>query len=158
MSQNPPPLHFSSDGSAIELRILDYQFPDNLRGQYDADWLRVEGVVTHPNGNWRFCDPCLLTWEALALAKWFECWDDSAKAHTSIGFIEPNLSFSRIDSFRGSVLRISFELESRPPWAGKGVVGESDIWLEFPLNLSAARIAAQIMRNQLKPFPVRVGP
>jgi hypothetical protein len=31
-----------------------------------------------------------------ALAKWFDCWDDSAKAHASIGFIEPNLSIWRI--------------------------------------------------------------
>ncbi len=153
-----PPLRFSNTSSSVELRILGYQYPENSRDQYDADWLRVEGIVTHPNGNWRFCDPCLLTWEASALATWLDRWVDSANAQSTIGFIEPNLSFSRIDSSPGSVLPVSFELESRPPWAEKRFADESDFWIDFPLITSGASAAAQTMRDQLRRFPIRVGP
>jgi hypothetical protein len=47
------PVHFCNDSSSIEFRIVDYQYPENSRDQYDVDWLRVEGVITHPLGNWR---------------------------------------------------------------------------------------------------------
>ncbi len=91
--QQLTPLRFSNeDGSSLKVRILGYQYPENSRDQYDADWLRIEGIATHPKGNWRFCDPCLLTWEASALAAWLESCGDAANAQTSIGFIEPNLS------------------------------------------------------------------
>jgi hypothetical protein len=152
-----PPLHFSNGDSSIELRIVNYQYPDNSRDQYDADWLRIEGIVTHPSGNWRFCDPCLLTWEAFALATWLDCWAGRSSVNPTIGFIEPNLSFSRINASIGSSLRVSFELESRPPWAKKKFVGESDLWLDFPLDPSRATTAARILRDQLKRFPIRVG-
>lgn len=150
-----PPVHFSNDSSSIELRIVDYQYPENSRDQYDADWLRVEGVITHPLGNWRFNDPCLLTWEALALATWLDSWGKSTDPE--IGFIEPNLSFAKSDSPLGSLLRISFELESRPPWAKKRFVGPSDIWIEFPPNESGAKSTAETLRDQLRRFPIRVG-
>jgi hypothetical protein len=152
-----PPLCFSNDNSSIELRIVNYQYPDNSRDQYDADWLRIEGVVTHPSGNWRFCDPCLLTWEAFALAQWLDFWDGNSGVNAAIKFIEPNISFSKTNASLGSVLRIRFELESRPPWSKKKFVGESDLWLDFPLDPSRAANAAQILRNQLKRFPIRVG-
>lgn len=154
-----PPVRFSNNtGGSLELRIVGYQFPDNLHDEYDADWLRVEGVATHPNGNWRFLDSCLLTWEALALADWLDSWDRAKNQQPRIGFIEPNLSFSRIDSSPASILRISFELESRPNWARKSFVESPDVWLDFPYNAAGAEIAAKQMRSQLEAFPVRVEP
>jgi hypothetical protein len=71
---------------------VDYQYPENSRDQYDADWPRVEGIITQSQGNRRFTDPCLLTWETLALAAWLDGWGDSTEA--DIGFIEPNLLFA----------------------------------------------------------------
>jgi hypothetical protein len=92
----------------------------------------------------------------LALATWLDDWEDSTDAE--IGFIEPNLSFAKIDSSSGRLLRISFELESRPSWAEKQFVGASDTWLDFPLSASGAKSAAKVLRDQLEKFPIRVGP
>lgn len=55
------------DGSC-ELSIAQYQFPTREKRDLDANWLVVEGRVTLPDGEWRFRDPCLTTFEAARLA------------------------------------------------------------------------------------------
>ena len=134
------PIQFSNtNGGSLQLRIVNCQYPENSTGQYDADWLRVEGIVTRPNGDWRFCDPCLLTWEALALSTWLDTWPNIANTEREIGFIEPNLAFEVLEPSINPILRVSFELESRPDWAEKRFVGDPNVWLDFPLTVPAAR-------------------
>jgi hypothetical protein len=50
--------------------VVGYQFPDNHISEYDSNWLVIEGRVSHPQADWSFRDPCLLTYEADYLADW----------------------------------------------------------------------------------------
>nr|WP_256679446.1 hypothetical protein [Pseudomonas sp. Fl4BN1] len=46
----------------VELDILGYQFPDS-RERWDANWLRIQGRIEHPQGAWSFEDACLTAFE-----------------------------------------------------------------------------------------------
>jgi hypothetical protein len=100
-----PPVHSSNDSGSIEIRIVDYQYPANSRARHDADWVRVEAITTQSQDNWRFTDPCLLRWEALALAAWLDGWGDSTEA--DIGFIGISRELLRPSGRRGIALRAS---------------------------------------------------
>jgi hypothetical protein len=140
-----------NSGPAVELRITGYQFPGNHTSEYDSNWLMVEGRVSHPRGGWSFCDPCLLTYEAVRLGDWLEAVARGLEAEPEVGFIEPNLSFAVASSGGVRVLRVSLALEARPPWAAQG----EDVVLELPvaeLNLTGA---VRAWREQLQEFPQR---
>jgi hypothetical protein len=146
-----------SDGQSLELRVLRYQFPETSDDEYDANWLMIEGVVSHPRGGWSFCDPCLLTYEGARLADWLDAVGQNESCATEMGFLEPNLSFALIRRPGGGkgMLRVYFELESRPHWARAPTAGRSDLWVEFPVLEAELRRAARELREQLARYPER---
>ena len=109
----------SSNGMEITLDLLGYQFPKLLGEPYDSNWLRVQVRAVHPRGAWTSVDPTLLTYEVAALADWLEL--AAAGGPTSLPrltFTEPNLQFEATATPEGiQVVRVMFELESRPPWS-----------------------------------------
>jgi hypothetical protein len=144
------------DGQSLELRVLRYQFPQPSDNEYDSNWLMIEGVVSHPRGGWSFCDPCLLTDEVARLADWLDALGQSESCATEMGFLEPNLSFALIRPPGGNgVLRVYFDLESRPHWAPAPTAGRSDLWVEFPVLEAGLREAARELREQLARCPER---
>ncbi len=145
----------TADDHSIELRILGYQFPDLETEEYDSNWLHVEGIVAHPKGNWRFRDPCLLTYEASRLADWLDLLGRGTATAEEIGFIEPNISFRSVKLPRGVVLRVNFELEARPPWAPSDFVGDQPFWMDFHILGPELGSAAASLRDQLKEYPQR---
>jgi hypothetical protein len=143
------------DRQSLELRICGYQFPACETDDYDSNWLIVEGTVAHPRGEWAFRDPCLLTYEASRLADWLESLSRSDPSSKEESFIEPNLSFRKVESPTGCRLRVYFELESRPSWAASNSAGEEDLWVEFPINELDMRRAAIALQEQLQIYPQR---
>lgn len=79
-----------TDGQSVELYVAGYQFPDLPTVEYDSNWLRIEGQVSHPQGQWSFQDPCLLTYEVSRLADWLDALVEDQPKSDEIGFIEPN--------------------------------------------------------------------
>jgi hypothetical protein len=140
-----------SNGHALELRVAGYQFPDDQAGWYDSNWLLIEGRVRHPRGDWSFCDPCLLTYEASQLADWLEAVAAGHEEQSWLGFIEPNLSFERAVANGQRVLYICFGLEAHPPWSPPG----EEAIIEFALEELDLRQAANEWRDQLRKFPQR---
>src|SRR5262245_20140283 len=102
------------DGQSLEMQIRGYQFPELETEQYDSNWLIIEGVATHPEGNWRFIDPCLLTYELRELADWLSELAAGRSLSDKLDFIEPNLGFEPTRVAEQPLLRVYFELESRP--------------------------------------------
>jgi hypothetical protein len=145
----------SEDGQVFEIAIRGYQFPHLGTEPYDSNWLRVHGKVVHPRGSWTFQDPCLLTYEASALAEWLRTSGASGPLRDQMGFIEPNLEFRIVDDTSGRRLRIYFELEARPPWAPSKVAGQEDLWVEFNLAKLNLIDASQSLRDQLAAYPQR---
>lgn len=144
------------DGQSVELHIAGYQFPDLAAVEYDSNWLRIEGQVHHPKGQWSFQDPCLLTYEVSRLANWLDALAQEKPDNDEIGFIEPNLSFRVVRSHASAVvLRVYFELEARPNWAAAPSAGLNDLWLEIPVRELELRQAARSLREELAIYPQR---
>lgn len=150
------------DGSSLELSVVRYEKPDVVPRHDgtddDANWLVIAGTGNDGEREWRFQDPCLLTYELRHLIDWFEAVADDTTGRDAIGFLEPNISFRRISSPPDQrVIRVAFELESRPPWAA--YTREKDDWdtcsLEFPLTADALRTASRELRADLERFPER---
>ena len=143
------------DGQSLEIRIAGYQFAEMETEEYDSNWLRIEGSVQHPRGSWRFNDPCVLTYEAMGLASWIESLAQNPSLPSEYDFLEPNLSFEAISLEGLPMLRVYFELESRPDWARSNAAGERDLWVEFPLNELDLKAATQQWRSELSAWPQR---
>jgi hypothetical protein len=143
----------ASNGQALELSIMGYQFPSGPTEWHDRNWLKVRIEVVHPRGAWRSTDPTLLTSEVLELADWLDAVAKGNVAQDDRPFTEPNLRFE----LGGNALRVYFELESRPSWAKADGAGTNDLWVEFPLAEIDLRTAAADLRRQLEQYPVRTG-
>lgn len=139
-------------GETFELAIVAYQFPHNVTESYDANWLQVRFSATHRGRTWSATDPCLLTWEVARLARWFKALGLGQATEPECRFLEPVLAFSLQASATGQVVRVSFALEGRPPWADK----DAGIWLDFPVQeIDFARVV-QSLEAQLQHYPQRV--
>jgi hypothetical protein len=142
------------DGQFLELRILGYQFPHIETAEYDSNWLVVAGNVTHPMGSWQFTDPCLLTYEAERLASWMDALAEADRFPTTCAFIEPNLEFRTLLNTNRPMLRVYFDLESRPQWASSASA-EEVTWVEFPIEELDLRSTARQWRAELSAYPQR---
>ena len=136
-------------GGSLRLSFVSYQFPSNYDDEWDSNWLIVAGVASLDGKEWSFQDPCLTTFEAEQLADWLDKTANGV-SRDSIGFVEPNLQFDRLSV---SSIRVSFALESAPPWARS-----NDDWdrhgFELPVSPTLSVAAAQL-RQQLSRFPLR---
>jgi hypothetical protein len=143
-------MRLNGGDSWFELAILGYQFPKIKNDAWDSNWLIIEGHVSLSGRDWHFRDSCLTTFEVLQLAQWLDAVATGSAAAASCGFTEPNLQFERQSA---STIRVSFALESAPPWAHP-----DDDWekhgFEIPISPMLA-IAAEQLRKQLVPFPER---
>ncbi|MFT4076566.1 MAG: hypothetical protein QM647_13665 [Asticcacaulis sp.] len=136
--------------SWLGLKIVGYQFPNEIRDAYDSNWLMVLGHAGIDGRSWSFTDPCLLTTEVEALADWLVAVASGAASSQDCGFIEPNLYFKRSSP---NTIHVSFSLESRPPWAEKGDF-ETEYGFEVPVGPSFLTMAERL-RHQLEVFPKR---
>lgn len=141
----------TTDGQSLDLTVLGYQFPKGGDNWHDRNWLNIRIEVTHSRGRWRSTDPSLLTSEVADLATWFEDVAAGRMLDDERPFIEPNLHFD----FSSGVLRVFFELESRPAWARADGAGMKDLWIDFPAADLDLQSAAADLRQQLALFPER---
>jgi hypothetical protein len=164
-------MHLTSDDQArIELCIRGYQFPDTeARGErdWDANWLRVGGVVKQADGKtWSFDDPCLTTWEADKLGSWLGDAAAGTVQPVKFGtcqpgellvFTEPNLAFGlEAQEAHHLRIRVHFSLEALPPWL-QGA-NRPEIFEQFmSLDVSPAEVAraAEDWTSNLMRFPRR---
>lgn len=105
------------DNQTVELRIMNYQYPEVIAGDWDGNWLNIYLNVKSNVGHWQTVDPSLTTWEVRDLINWFRDLSLNKKPdYIDIGFTEPNLSFELLNSHEslGKLFRIKFNLESRP--------------------------------------------
>ena len=147
-----------SSDSSFELKIAAYQYPNIHNDYYDSNWLMIQVDVKHPQGSWRASDPCLLTFEVEQLAQWLEEVKSNSNKISHCSFIEPCLEFRIVENNKGTnVLRVYFELKTRPPWAYARAAGQEDLWVEFALGEIDLFKAIQELRAQLQQYPQRVG-
>ncbi|QUD88274.1 WapI family immunity protein [Phenylobacterium montanum] len=146
------PMALANGDSWFRLTIASYQFPQITDDEWDSNWLVIDGSARLNGKEWRFRDPCLTTFEAVNLATWMEACAQGTAKEPYCAFTEPNLQFDLVDA---QTMRVSFALESAPPWAKQG-----DDWTKHGFNLSVGPAlvrAASELRRQLQNFPVRGG-
>jgi hypothetical protein len=158
----------SADGAEVDIRPVSYQFPAiSTPGDWDANWLIVEGTVRLANGRgWSFREPCLTTWEASSLTEWLRQVANGSVQPSEFPsegderlqvFTEPNLAFSLAARGRDQLtIRVHFSVESMPPWLfGDHAMDMFDFFV--PLNVGEADVrgAVQAWASELTAFPAR---
>jgi hypothetical protein len=140
----------AGQSSRFTMVILRYESPQIEQHKWDSNWLIVQGQVNLEGREWSFCDSCLTTFEAAGLADWLDALSRGEATKPYCAFTEPNLEF---DLATPHSIRISFALESAPPWAK-----HDDDWakhsFEAPVGPELA-VAAAELRRQLTHFPER---
>ena len=147
-----PPMVLEAGDSWFRLIVAGYQFPNNNDDEWDSNWLIIDGSVRLDGKEWRFRDPCITTFEAIELVDWLEACARGNPAEPYCALTEPNLQFDLVDA---RTIRVSFALESAPPWAK-----QEDDWTKHGFNLPVGPNlvkAAKELRSQLDRFPVRGG-
>ena len=145
-----------SDGTSLGLKIVGYEFPEEVEAEYDSNWLVIRLSATLPQGSWIATHPCLLTYEVTELANWLEEVARGTAAEREIGFVEPNIWFQVVETPNGQrCLRAYFGAECRPPWAFTLEHDRGDIFAEFALHELELHRAAESLRAQLARYPQR---
>lgn len=141
----------AENGASVALRVVSYQFAEG-DNWYDSNWLIVAGEASCSDGAWTFRDPCLLTIEAVSLGRWLVRSADASLDVEPIDFLEPHLGFDRLGIADDLlVLRIAFDLEARPPFAG----GDGPYLVDLPLPVRACASAGESWLEALRRFPSR---
>jgi hypothetical protein len=139
----------SEDGSTIEIAISGYQYPDSAGG-WDGNWLLVAGEVRRPDLEWRFCDPCLTTWELQGLIAWRD-GIAGGRLMEPLGFTEPNLRFRHRRAPEAGIC-IGLSNEAVPPWLEGG---RQAIELWCPTRDNDPTALAASLKEALAQYPVR---
>ena len=147
-------MHLQSESNSFDLTIVDYQFPEIVDGEYDSNWLSIEVAVTAQQGSWRFCQPCLLVWEAGSIQDYLDQLAAGVAPERELAFTEPFLFFAKNSK---NDLKITFGAEAIPPWFEASANGGGLFCLEFALPAASLRDAAASLRKQLEQFPQRAG-
>jgi hypothetical protein len=146
-------MQIQSGVNLFDLKALRYQYPDIVDNEDDSNWLRIDVVATADSRNWNFSAPCLLNWEAMAIADFFEDLADGTASARGVGFLEPNLYFTKNEQ---NDLLIHFDCESVPPWFESSAEVPAFI-MQFEMSPASLRRAATELRKQLELVPLRAG-
>ena len=105
------------DNQSVELRITNYEYPDNKDSDWDGNWLNIYLNVKSNLRHWQTVDSSLTTWDFQELINWFEKLSkNDCPKFSKLRFTEPNLSFKLLDNHDQTPkkFRIKFDLELRP--------------------------------------------
>jgi len=138
----------------VELKITNYQFPENTDGDWDSNWLTIYLKVKSNVGNWQTIDPSLTTWDVKRLITWFDNLSNNIQPECKdICFLEPNISFELIDIFdsKSKIIKIKFNHESRP----QSAKNEKDYFVDFIANNDELKSIVLDLQKELEKYPER---
>lgn len=113
------PAILENDRFRIEISVAGYEFQDDFRDIYDANWLvfRVMLQSVHSAWRWQVEDAGALTWEVADCVDWLRALSTGEPVHTDTwGFSEPDVSFDVIrqdDAVVGMAVHLMDEFQ--PP-------------------------------------------
>jgi hypothetical protein len=114
------PATLSNERFEMKIAVAGYEFPDNPRDAYDANWLVIRVTLAMPFGAWRWQveDAGALTWELADCIAWLDRLSRNEPVDAErIGFSEPDISFETIRDSQGQVVGLKLQLmdEFQPP-------------------------------------------
>jgi hypothetical protein len=130
----------STDGNALEIRVVGYQFPDATDLARRYSWHMVQGSANVEDASWHFRWQALTCDESPRIGSWLRSLatevgteaDLHAGAPRRLGFTEPNLAFVGLDlQPHRLLLRVELDLEfhrDRAHWrAGQPYLLDLDV-------------------------------
>jgi hypothetical protein len=126
-------LNLGAKDASLSIEVRGYQFPDSAMDGWDSEWLQIHGSAECPQGQWRFSDPCLTTFELAHLAAWLREVPTGGPVR-EIEFVEPCLRFEHVERSNGDVLIVRLSQEASPPWATESQRYGEGVALEFPFS------------------------
>jgi hypothetical protein len=157
-------------GDNLAIWVEGYQYPvDQADNFWDLNWLSVTVRWQRGTTIWQASDPCLTTEELVDLRDWFEKLSDGDSLHSSLGFMEPCLSFEIAQHGNEPVLRIhlAYELDPRKSEVVPNAVAAESIkpinddenpgvCPDFPLRDCKIPLIIQALNKAIEQFPVRL--
>ena len=142
------------NNQTVEIKITNYQFPNETDCDYDRNWLNIYLKVKSDVGNWQTIDPSLITWEVKEIIDWFNTLSkDLVPKDLELSFIEPNLSFELLENSNGSLkmFRINFNLESRP----QSATDDKEYFVDCLADNQELKRIADELKTELDKYPER---
>jgi hypothetical protein len=142
------------DDQIVEIRIINYQFPDTLDRDWDGNWLNVYLRVKSNLGHWQTIDPALTTWEAQEIIDWFILLSDDKKSkYTDLEFTEPCISFELLNTPTDICkrIRIKFGLEFGP----KSAKEDEEYFVDINVTNEELLKLALDLKQELNKYPQR---
>lgn len=114
------PAILENDRFILEIDVAGYEFEQEQRDVYDANWLIFRVALQSTFGAWRWQveDAGALTWEVADCVMWLAALRDNLPGvGDNFGFSEPDVSFDCIRGDDGLVvgLRVNLMDEFQPP-------------------------------------------
>jgi len=142
------------DRQTVELKIANYQFPENQDGDWDGNWLNIYIKVDSKVGKWQTIDPSLTTWEFKQIIDWFDTLSlNEEPEFRFMTFTEPNLSFEILNEPTDDtkLIRIKFDLECRP----KSATDDREYFVDISANKDELNAIIEGLKNELNKYPER---
>lgn len=147
-----------NDRFQLEIAIAGYEFADDFKDQYDANWLVFRVVLQSTFGAWRWQveDAGALTWEVAACVDWLRRLADG-QADGGCGFSEPDVSFDAIHNSDGEIIGLAVNLmdEFQPPTKVLVPRENNIVSLRFHAPPDTLRRLADQLDAELARFPQR---
>ena len=142
------------DNQTVELKIINYQYPNINDGDWDGNWLNIYLNVKSKVGHWQTVDPSLTTWEVQELINWFDALSINLQPeYADMSFTEPNLSFELLNDFKADkkTFRLKFNLESRP----QSAINDKEYFVDFIADNNELKKLSTDLKNELDKYPER---
>jgi hypothetical protein len=142
------------ENQSVELKIMNYEFPEIVDGDYDSNWLNIYLNVKSKVEHWQTIDPSLTTWDMQRLINWFDNLSKNIEPkYLEIAFLEPNLCFELLDSFNSQIkkIRIVFDYESKPKSANK----DKECFVDIVADNDELKRIKLDLEKELENFPER---
>jgi hypothetical protein len=139
----------------IELKVLGYEFPENISDEWDSNWLIIYINVKTIEKHWNTACPVLTTFELKGLINWLEnISKDKIDNYKSIFFTEPNLSFELLNDINSEIkeIKINFGAEFNPFSA---MNSNKECFIIFKANNKEIKIYVEELRDELNKYPER---
>lgn len=142
------------DSQKVELKITNYQFPDNQDGDWDGNWLNIYLKVDSNAGKWQTIYPSLTTWEVQEIIVWLDIISkDKEPEYRLMTFTEPNLSFELLNepTDMNKLIRINFDLESKP----KSATDDKEYFVDILADKDELIKIVKGLKDELNKYPER---
>ena len=142
------------DNQTVELKITNYQYPDDQEGDWGGNWLNIYLKVDSKVGKGQIIDPSLTTWEVQEIIDWFDQLSaDKEPEFRLMTFTEPNLSFELLNepTDNNKLIRIKFYLECRP----KSATDDKELFVDISADRDELITIKKGLKDELNKYPER---